>query len=84
MSGSRSIAWLASLRVPALRNVARTPPSIRNGVFSTPHAVVASHNTPDMAPWPASAVSQNVNTEERRLGPRPPLKHVRVRPDSCR
>jgi len=51
-------------RVPTLRNVAVTPPYMHNGVFKTLFNVVAFYNTRDVADWPATEVSENVNREE--------------------
>jgi cytochrome c peroxidase len=57
-------------KVPTLRNVDKKPGKgfvkayMHNGVFKSLKEVVHFYNTRDVAPWPPSEVSANVNTDE--------------------
>lgn len=57
-------AQYGKMKVPTLRNIAKTAPYMHNGYFKTLKDVVSFYNTRDVCNWPAPEVPQNINTEE--------------------
>ncbi|MFW2371948.1 MAG: cytochrome-c peroxidase [Gammaproteobacteria bacterium] len=57
-------AQLGKFKVMPLRNIAITAPYGHNGYFATLEEIVHFFNTRDVEAWPASEVSQNMNTDQ--------------------
>lgn len=58
------MAEIGKVKVPTLRNVAKTAPYMHNGIFETLEEVVDFYNTRDVGGWASPEVPDNVNHDE--------------------